>query len=212
MEKNVLAVDDDDDFLFALEAMSEEADFNLIAVNNFKEALKILNQKDISLVIVDYYMPDMNGLELVKEIRDKYPDKPILVLTVDESLQVAEKFLNAGADDFANKPIKVADLISRINLHLKMTKNTKSDKNSRLNIENINIPKGVSYHTLNIIINHLKSCDNFKDIEEISEETGLAYQTTHRYLQLLEKNNYLEVSYEYGEVGRPIHKYKYNQP
>ncbi|RCW49841.1 MULTISPECIES: response regulator transcription factor [unclassified Halanaerobium] len=203
--KKILAVDDEKDILFTLEAVAEAAGFNITTTLLGTEALKYAKNEEFDLLMIDYHMPDINGLKLVKEIRKINNSIPILVLTVDESLDLAEKFLNAGADDFANKPIRTADLISRINLHLNYND---SKYHFPYNINSLDIPKGMSLKTLKIIYNYLNKIQSPKTIQEISNETNLAYQTVHRYLNFLNEKNIAIVKLDYGKVGRPIHKYK----
>lgn len=201
--KKVMAVDDDHDVLYTLHAISEVGKFHLTTLDNGYNALKRLEREPFDLVIVDYYMPEMNGMELVGRIRAVEPKLPILVLTVDESLEIAHKFMEAGATDFATKPIRVADLVSRINLHL----------NSSVNIHELDfiddqdIPKGMSAVTLQLIIRHLEQAKEPENIDSISKDTGLAYQTVHRYLSYLDQEGVVEVDLVYGKVGRPIKRY-----
>ncbi|MFW6026848.1 MAG: response regulator [Candidatus Woesearchaeota archaeon] len=203
--KNILAVDDDKDILYTLEAISEAAGFNIVTISNGENLLESINIDNFSLLIIDYYMPKINGLELVKKIREKHTDIPILVLTVDESVELAKKFFKSGATDFANKPIKAADLISRIKLHLELAETQETRKKD---IRDIELPKGVSKKTLDLIYKYLENNPGYQTIEEISQATGLAYQTVHRYLVCMEKKNFVDVELKYGEVGRPIHCYK----
>lgn len=203
--KKILAVDDEKDILFTLEAIAEVAGFNIKTCCSGLDALEYLKKEKYDLLMIDYHMPDINGLKLLKKIRKINQNIPILVLTVDESLDLAKKFLNAGADDFANKPIRTADLISRINLHLNFNEDL---NNSSLKIEKLDIPKGMSKKTFKIIYNYLKKAEVFETIQEISAGTKLAYQTVHRYLNYFNEENLVEVELDYGKVGRPIHKYK----
>lgn len=205
--KKILAVDDEEDILFTLEAVADVADLNMTTTSRGLKALKYLKNNKFDLLLVDYHMPDINGLKLVKEIRKIDKEIPILVLTVDESMDLAKKFLKAGADDFANKPIKTADLISRINLHLNYNK---SSKNTVEKIEALNIPKGMTQKTLAIIYAYLTKITKPETIEEISKGTNLAYQTVHRYLNYIADENLVEIKLNYGKVGRPIHRYKLN--
>src|SRR6056297_80433 len=203
--KKILAVDDEKDILYTLEEISDVADFNIKTALSGEKALKILKKEKFSLIIVDYHMPDMSGLKLVKEIRKLDLEIPILVLTVDESIELANNSLELGATDFANKPIKTADLISRIKIHLETTNEKNIDK-----YKDIKVPKGMSQSTLIIVLNYLESRDDYETIDEIAGGTGLAYQTVHRYLKFLSNNNYLKKELNYGTIGRPIHKYKLN--
>lgn len=203
--KKILAVDDEKDILFTLEAVAEVAELNMTTTSRGLKALEYLKNDSYDLLLVDYHMPDINGLKLVKEIRKIDEMIPILVLTVDESLDLAEKFLKAGADDFANKPIRTADLISRINLHLNHSQGSTS---SSKKINNLDIPKGMTHKTLSVIYNYLKEIESAETIDEISNGTKLAYQTVHRYLNYITEENLAEVKLNYGKVGRPIHKFK----
>jgi response regulator of citrate/malate metabolism len=203
--KKILAVDDEKDILFTLEAVAEVADLNMTTTSRGLKALDYIKNNNFNLLLVDYHMPDINGLKLVKEIRKIDKNIPILVLTVDESMDLAEKFLKAGADDFANKPIKTADLISRINLHLNFNE---SSNNTAEKINELNIPKGMTQRTLAIIYDYLTEIKKPETIEEISKGTNLAYQTVHRYLNYIAEEDLVEVKLNYGKVGRPIHRYK----
>lgn len=203
--KKILAVDDQQDILFTLEAIAEVADLNLKTTASGLDALKQIKNNKFDLLLVDYHMPDINGLKLVKKIRKINDEITILVLTVDESLDLAEKFLAAGADDFANKPIKTADLISRIKLHLSYSPQLEH-KNSA--IKNLDIPKGMTLKTLSIIYDYLKEKQTAETISKISAGTNLAYQTVHRYLNYLTEEDLAQVKLNYGKVGRPVHHYK----
>jgi two-component system response regulator DctR len=198
----ILAIDDNADILYTLQAIGEAAKFNVVTVNDGFKALELLQKSRFDLVMVDYYMPNINGLNLVKKIREINKDIPILVLTVDESIDLANKFINAGASDFAIKPIKAADLISRVKLHLKLTKAKQTTE-----IRDLELPKGLTLPTLQLIIDYLKKTDAPQTIDTISQQTGLAYQTAHRYLNYLLNGHYITVEINYGKIGRPIHKF-----
>lgn len=201
--KKVLAVDDDHDVLYTLEAIGGVADFHLVTVDNGFAALDLLKKEEFHLVVVDYYMPEMNGMELVAKVRELNQRIPILVLTVDESLDIADKFLELGATDFATKPIRVADLISRVNLHLNLSHAGRTSL-----FERIEIPKGISSPTLQVIVDYLGGADEPEDLDTVAQGTGLAYQTVHRYLSFLEQEGHVDVALVYGKVGRPVKVYK----
>ena len=200
--KKILAVDDDHDILFSLQAIAEVGNFHMKTLDDGFQALESLKIERYDLVIVDYYMPQMNGMELVESIRGFEPQIPILVLTVDESLDIANQFLEVGATDFATKPIRVADLISRINVHLSRPSSKEPDW-----LAELEIPKGMSAVTLRLIVDHLEEAKEPEDIDSISEGTGLAYQTVHRYVSFLDKEGLAEVDLVYGKVGRPIKRF-----
>lgn len=203
--KKILAVDDQKEILYTLKAIAEVAKFEIVTCNNGVKALETLGKRNFDLVLVDYYMPEMNGIELVKKIRTINSKIPILVLTVDESLDTAKKFLESGATDFATKPIRAADLISRIKLHLELSDLKVSSFTGDIREQ---MPKGMSSQTMQRIMDYLEKLKNPETIESISLGTGLAYQTVHRYLIFFEETGFVMAELVYGKVGRPIKRYK----
>lgn len=203
MEK-ILAIDDDQDVLFTLKAIGEVAKFEVDTCLNGIEAIKILEKEKFDLVIVDYYMPEISGLELVGEIRKINDNIPILVLTVDDSVIIAQRFFDKGATDFATKPIRAADLISRIRVHLKLSKLKEGDFGETIQHE---IPKGLNLKTMKLILEHINKLKKSETIDVIAGKTGLAYQTVHRYLSFLEEKGFIVSDLTYGKVGRPIKTY-----
>ena len=107
----VLAVDDSQDILFALSAICELEGWRTLTTTEGSEAIELVKQSRPDIVLVDYHMPRMDGIEVVRNIRAADPAIPIVVLTIEGSRAVADSFLAAGADDFALKPIKPIDLI-----------------------------------------------------------------------------------------------------
>lgn len=100
----------------------EKLRINVLEACSAKEALKIIkeNDKKISLALIDYYMPEMDGVELTKILREKYQKDILSIIAIsgtdDES--VLTKFIRAGANDFLTKPYKFAELNVRIHSNL----------------------------------------------------------------------------------------------
>lgn len=197
---NILAVDDDDGILYTLKAIGETSGWRVDGVSDGRQALsKLADRTPYNLVLLDYHMPDMNGLQVLQRLRRDYPDLPVLVLTVDEDLRTAEMFLDAGATDFALKPIKAADLIARIRLHLRL-----AQAEQRLEQPTAeDLPKGIQQQTLAEIVRALQTADDFISQRQLAKETGFAYQTVCRYVSYLEETGYIDVRLDYGQLGRP---------
>ena len=122
---------------------------------------------------------------------------------MEEDQKVADEFLNAGATDFALKPIKAPDIISRINLHVELM--TMKNKDSAIDDF---VVKGISRSTLKLIEEYIKKCKDSVTVERISKGTGFAEQTVYRYLQYLTSTGKVQVNETYGKVGRPKKHYK----
>ena len=194
----ILAIDDNQDILFTLMAIGETFGWKVCAESDSRLAVERVRKLEPDLILVDYHMPGQDGLSTVRHIRSQNRTVPIIVLTVDERQEIADLFLEAGANDFANKPIKVADLATRIRVHI----------NIRQQQESYTRDKGINSGTLEIVC---ACCQKFARpflAEEVVESSGLAYQTVVRYLQYLQDQKRLQSSSHYGKVGRPKKKYQ----
>lgn len=201
----VVIIDDEPDILYTIKEICSHGGWKVATASSGKQGYEICRLHKPNLVIVDYHMPDWDGLTTVKRIRQLDNAVSILVLTVDERQDIADKFIAAGATDFAIKPIKSPDLISRIKMNLKINEIQKKYITDK---QQIYIEKGISPATLSIIYDYLKEQKVGLTIDEITIGLNLAYQTVHRYIQYLLEENKIEVVPIYGQIGRPKNKYK----
>lgn len=204
----ILSIDDDEAIRFALGAVIESQGWNAITASDAASGIEIFKRINPDLVLIDYHMPQMNGIEGVRMLRKLNPTVPILVFTIDENQDIANKFIEAGASDFATKPIRAPDIISRINLHIRLLKSQANNVNHAHTQTNA---KGIGAATLDLIKDALIHFNQYVAVEEISDYTGLAYQTTYRYLQHLSNEGIVDVKSTYGKVGRPKQGYMLNK-
>ena len=203
----ILMIDDDEQILFALRAVFQLQGWQSVSAKDVPTGLDLFRTQRPDLVLIDYHLPRINGVRGVEMIRELDAEVPIIVFTIDESQEVANRFIEAGASDFALKPIKVPDIISRIRLHIRLMESTRRLKRNQA--EDRPMPaKGIGSATLELIEDAFDGDSEFLTVEMISERTGLAYQTTYRYLQHMVAQNRIEVSQSYGKVGRPKQKYR----
>jgi len=114
----VLVVDDSIVFRKQMHRLLENMFFNVISVAHGEEALNTINSNDaIDLVLTDYHMPVMDGLELTYEIRKKHTknELAILAVSVNHDNEVNALFLKTGANDFITKPFSKEEFSCRIN-------------------------------------------------------------------------------------------------
>lgn len=206
----ILMIDDEEQILFALRAVFQFQGWASISAKDVPTGLELFRTQHPDLVLIDYHLPQINGIKGVQMIREIDPDVPIIVFTIDESEEVANRFLEAGASDFALKPIKAPDIISRIRLHIRLLDSNRQLK-ANIQTEERGTPhaaKGIGVSTLELIEGVLSESEDFLTVETISQRTGLAYQTTYRYLQHMYTQGRVEVQQSYGKVGRPKQKYR----
>ncbi len=114
----VMVVDDSSVFRNQMKKMVENLFFQVYALAHGEEALLILEQNpDIKIIITDYNMPVMDGLELTKAVRQKYTKNQlsIFVLSSTDDSDVSAMFLKRGANDFINKPFSKEEFSCRLN-------------------------------------------------------------------------------------------------
>ncbi len=203
--KKIVIIDDEPDIQYTIREICLFGGWEPMVAANGRQGSELCKRYIPNLVIVDYHMPDWDGLTTVKKIREFNSVVSILVLTVDETQEIAEKFIAAGATDFAIKPIRSPDLISRIKINLKINEMQQGYKDEK---KQVFIEKGISPATLSIICDSLKGRVDGLTIEEITKGVNLAYQTVHRYIQYLVEKNDIEVMPMYGQLGRPKNKYR----
>ncbi len=201
VKSTILIVDDNEDIRFTLNEVCSFGGYAVLEASTGKMGVDVCKKMEPDLILLDYHMPNWDGLKTTKEIR-KFNDKtPIIILTVDERQEVANMFLHAGATDFALKPFRAPDLLSRIRINLKIGRLT-------ANQESVFVEKGINQGTLMSIKNFLLQQGTARTINEIQEELPIAYQTVHRYLNYLEGKGEVEIICHYGKKGRPKNLYK----
>jgi len=120
MAYNILIVDDSFPMRAVIKKVIKASGFDiggLFEAGNGKQALQILNEQWIDLVLTDYNMPDMNGLELLKAMKqsDTLSDIPVVIVTTEGSDQRLEEFLHIGAVAYIKKPFTPEQIKSHLN-------------------------------------------------------------------------------------------------
>ncbi len=110
----ILLVEDDLQLAQALQKSLRHEDFVVNHVSRGKEALTALMVPDQDLVILDLGLPDIDGLEVLKQLRDKNSTLPVIILTARDSIDNKVKGLDYGADDYLAKPFDMQELLARL--------------------------------------------------------------------------------------------------
>ncbi len=113
----VLIVDDDSKMRESVRALLEESGCQVAEARDGKEALKQLERNAFDLVITDIYMPEMNGLEMVKQVREKYPRTKLIVISGGGEIEARQALTQAfllGADRVFTKPFSLKEVIHAV--------------------------------------------------------------------------------------------------
>lgn len=112
--KNILLVEDNEAIIMGLKYSLEQENIKVLIAKNVIETRQKLNQEKIDLVLLDVSLPDGNGFDICKEIKQKQ-DIPVIFLTAQDEETSVVFGLDLGADDYITKPFRTRELISRIN-------------------------------------------------------------------------------------------------
>jgi len=203
----ILVMDDDQSLRYMLTEIFTFVGWESTAYPNGREGLEGFLSHGADMILVDYHMPEMDGLETVRLIRRHNLQVPILVLTVDERQEIADRFLDEGASDFALKPVKAPDLIARIQLHQRLLETKKMLQQSVKTKNEIFVTKGISTATLAYIEQYLTDTRQPSSAEEMAHKLGLAPPTVYRYLTYLVENGKVQSMPSYQKMGRPKNRY-----
>lgn len=110
----ILIVEDNDNLRKMIDIYLRQNNFETYLAKNGLEALDILENNIIDLIVCDIMMPKMNGFELIKELRCIYVDLPIIIVTAKESKEDKIVGFKLGTDDYMTKPIDLEELLMRI--------------------------------------------------------------------------------------------------
>ena len=124
----ICVVDDNVGLAKALKQTLEEKGFAVDSFSNSVKAEKhlLMNHVDYDLIILDWMMPDRNGLEICNELRANKIFTPVLVLTAVDGMDNKVKGLDSGADDYLTKPFLIPELFARVRALLRRPKEAKT--------------------------------------------------------------------------------------
>ena len=198
---------------------------------NGQEALEYLEEtngtgpKDssIDLVIMDVFMPLMNGVETLKKIREKKLDCEVIMVTAANDPATLEETMHLGVIDFLIKPFAY----ERFQVALeKFIANDQAFRGAQqtidqsyvdslisnggqLHLQNNELPKGIQKKTLDLLTDYLKEKKGWVSGDQISEDVGLSSVTVRHYMSYLVEKGEVngEINYETG--GRPSMLYRF---
>jgi len=152
--ETILIVDDEIDMCISLTKLFKAHNYNAIYTSDSRKTLTILNNNDIFLVITDYKMPEVSGTNLIKLIKIKYPDMPVIMISGYGTVDTIVTAMKYGAQNFYEKPIKFANLLSEI----EQFKNVKDKQNTIHAVDKI-ITKNNKMKEIMEIVERISSTD-----------------------------------------------------
>ncbi len=169
------------------------------------------------LVLLDVHLPGASGLDLIGEFRASVPDVDVLVITSEREATSVQKALRSGVVHYLIKPFTFAVLQTRLQ-HYRSTRASLTDageaeqaavdKAFGVSGPGADLPKGLSRVTLDLVQGTLSEIEGPVSATDMSERAGISRSSARRYLEYLADAGRVNVSLEYGNVGRPERLYR----
>ncbi|TLS50310.1 response regulator [Paenibacillus antri] len=223
----VLIVEDDLRIAEIHRRFTEKHDgFRIVATaSTGEEAKDWLSVVKPNLVLLDVYLPDMLGIDLVRFIRNENLDTDIIMITAASETDVVKHAMHGGVFDFIMKPLTYErfknslDRYREARAHLRGSSRLTSEQIERLwqgtvatgaalRESSEAMPKGIDPLTLEKVMESIRlSGPEGVTAESVSGNTGLSRSTSRRYLEYLVSQKKLTAQLNYGTIGRPERRY-----
>ena len=133
----LLAVDDEAGIRVVLESVLTESGYECLTAGSVREALSIVAQGDIRLVLTDLRMPDEDGIDLLRELQRSYPDIGVVMVTGVNDIRVAMEAVSLGAYDYVSKPFQMDELLVRVDKALERHRLLRENEQYQRNLERL---------------------------------------------------------------------------
>lgn len=143
----ILVIEDDPLIRETLEYSLKGAGFSVVTAENGIQGLNAVKEGNPDLILLDLLLPEMDGFEVGKRVREFDENVPIIMITALEDQRNKLKGFSVGADDYITKPFSIEELVARINANLKRTLK-KADKPSKIEIGDIRLD--LTKHTIEV--------------------------------------------------------------
>ncbi len=118
----ILVVEDDPNLRQLMSVFLRRNGFDVMRAQDGEEALSVMESAMPDLIICDIMMPRMDGFALTRDLRQAYPEMPILMVTAKEAIDDKRKAYSLGTDDYMVKPIELDELLLRVNALLRRSR------------------------------------------------------------------------------------------
>jgi DNA-binding response OmpR family regulator len=203
--KNILVVEDQASVVHLLKRYLEQSGYQVYVAYRGKEALEIIAQQHINLVLLDLMLPDTNGLWLCEELREQNPSLPIIIISAVDDTASKVQALHSCADDYIVKPFDMEEVLERINVQFRHAEHIRSG------VEKQNFtagPLSINFEQRRVIVNGQEVSLTYKEYELLrilvinsgkivtytflrsqvwDDEYTSEYQSIHTYINRLRK-------------------------
>ncbi|MFI2615421.1 MULTISPECIES: response regulator [unclassified Streptomyces] len=184
------------------------------------EALRLVEETPVDLVLLDHYLPDETGLSVVRALRGRGHQTDVIMVTAARDVATVQAAMRHGALQYLVKPFSYAGLRAKLDAYATLRRTLDGGGEAeQAEVDRIfgalsstpapELPKGHSPTTAELVRRALMAADGPLSAQELADRTRLSRQTAQRYLKLLERTGRVRLSLKYGDTGRPEHRYEW---
>jgi response regulator of citrate/malate metabolism len=190
-------------------------------VHTGRAALELTKELRPDLLLLDIYLPDMSGLDVLRALRAwTGPHVDVIAVTAAKDVETLRTAIHGGVIHYLVKPFFFDTLRERLEgyaaLHGRLARMREPDQHAIDHVFSLlrsqgrhGLPKGISAPTLEIVVEALQGAEDDVTAVELAESTGVSRGTARRYLEYLALTGAAELSLRYGTTGRPEHRYRW---
>ncbi|WP_188067318.1 response regulator [Brevibacillus brevis] len=225
----VMIVEDDEIAARIYEQFTSKLEgFQIIATaTTGKQALEMLHVVTPDVLLLDIYLPDMNGIDLLREVRKHFRGIDVVMITAANDVETVREAIRGGAYSYIIKPIMIDKFMSTLeqyaNTRRQLQQHTTIDQSA---VDKLftkaahtpaaktvgtvtSLPKGIDKLTLKLIRDKMQETTQSMNADDLAALAGMSHSTVRRYLEFLVSINEVTVETFYGTVGRPERKYRW---
>lgn len=224
-EIKVLIVEDDFHVATIHQRFTERVEgFRVVGIaQTGADALAMVSKRKPELVVLDVYLPDTPGIDVLREIRARGHSVDVILITAAKDAEVVQEALRGGALDYIIKPFRFERYAATLDSYRRYRESLASgrevpqaelDRFSHLaafplrsSDPEASLPKGIDSVTLDKVVSVLSSARKPVTASEVGARLGVSRITARRYLEHLVSEQRAKVEPRYGTVGRPEHRY-----
>lgn len=185
-----------------------------------KDALRLVAQLQPDLVLLDIYLPDISGIDVIRRLRQDAEPVDVIAVTAAKDVRTLRSAMQGGVVHYIVKPFVYETFRERLEryaaLKLRLEGMREANQDTIDHLFSLlraqgktGLPKGISAPTLGVVVETLRDADDEVTAVVVAERAGISRGTARRYLEYLESLGSVELSLRYGSAGRPEHRYRW---
>jgi len=195
------------------------------SAHSARDALSAVAQLRPDLVILDNYLPDRTGLDLLADLRRNHPDVDVIMVTAAKDADSLLQAMQGGVFYYIVKPFDFARYQQTLESYrrFRQTRESVAARSAAGGLEQSDVdrlfalrasaptgelPKGLNRPTLDLVLRQLSARPDPQSAQDIADATGISRGTARRYLEYLERQGRLTLEPRYGTTGRPENRYR----